>query len=83
MHVVLQAVPARPDGVARATRSRGRGLRPQVRRPERAAAIIDQVTAVAAEDGIEFRMDRALRANTFDAHRLLWLAARHAVTRRR
>ena len=43
--------------------------------PEQAAAIIDKVTAVAAEDGIEFRMDRALRANTFDAHRLLWLAA--------
>ncbi len=42
--------------------------------PEQAAAIIDKVTSVAAEDGIEFRMDRALRANTFDAHRLLWLA---------
>ena len=41
---------------------------------EQAAAIIDKVTSVAAEDGIEFRMDRALRANTFDAHRLLWLA---------
>lgn len=41
---------------------------------EQATAIIDKVTAVAAEDGIEFRMDRALRANTFDAHRLLWLA---------
>ena len=36
--------------------------------------IIDHVTAVAAEEGLEFRMDRALRANTLLAHRLLWLA---------
>jgi predicted DsbA family dithiol-disulfide isomerase len=43
--------------------------------PERAAQIIGHVTAVAAEDGIEFRMDRALRANTLLAHRLLWLAS--------
>jgi predicted DsbA family dithiol-disulfide isomerase len=43
--------------------------------PERAAQIIEHVTAVAAEAGIDFRMERALRANTFDAHRLLWLAS--------
>jgi predicted DsbA family dithiol-disulfide isomerase len=42
--------------------------------PERAQELIDHVTAVAAESGIEFRMDRALRANTLLAHRLLWLA---------
>ncbi len=42
--------------------------------PEQATAIIDRVTATAAEDGIEFHMDRALRANTLLAHRLLWLA---------
>jgi predicted DsbA family dithiol-disulfide isomerase len=42
---------------------------------ERAAAIIDHVTTVAAGEGIEFRLDRAVRANTFDAHRLLWLAS--------
>jgi predicted DsbA family dithiol-disulfide isomerase len=41
---------------------------------ERAQQIIDHVTAVAAESGIHFRMDRALRANTLLAHRLLWLA---------
>ncbi len=44
--------------------------------PERAAQIIDHVTTTAAEDGLEFRMDRALRANTLLAHRLLWLAGR-------
>jgi predicted DsbA family dithiol-disulfide isomerase len=42
--------------------------------PERAQEIIDHVTSVAAESGIQFRMDRALRANTLLAHRLLWLA---------
>ena len=42
---------------------------------ERAQEIIDRVTAVAAENGIQFRMDRALRTNTLLAHRLLWLAA--------
>jgi predicted DsbA family dithiol-disulfide isomerase len=41
---------------------------------DRAEQIIDHVTAVAAESGIGFRMDRALRANTLLAHRLLWLA---------
>ncbi|MEI6400905.1 MAG: DsbA family oxidoreductase [Actinomycetota bacterium] len=41
--------------------------------PERAAEIIHHVTTVAAGDGLEFRMDRAIRANTLLAHRLLWL----------
>lgn len=45
--------------------------------PERAAQIIQQFTAVAAADGIEFHMDRALRANTLLAHRLLWFAESH------
>ena len=42
--------------------------------PERATEILDRVTAVAAADGITFNMDRALRANTLLAHRLLWRA---------
>lgn len=42
--------------------------------PEQATAIIDRVTQEAAGEGIGFRMDRALRANTLLAHRLLWLA---------
>jgi len=42
--------------------------------PEQAAAIIDRVTTTAADEGLGFRMDRALRANTLLAHRLLWLA---------
>jgi len=42
--------------------------------PEQARAIIERVTAEAAGEGVEFHMDRALRANTLLAHRLLWLA---------
>ena len=42
--------------------------------PEQAAQILETVTERAAEAGIEFHMDRALRANTLLAHRLLWLA---------
>jgi predicted DsbA family dithiol-disulfide isomerase len=42
--------------------------------PERAQQLIDHVTEVAAESGLQFRMDRALRANTLLAHRVLWLA---------
>lgn len=42
--------------------------------PERAEQIIGHVSSVAAEEGLDFRMDLALRANTLLAHRLLWLA---------
>jgi predicted DsbA family dithiol-disulfide isomerase len=42
--------------------------------PEQARLIIDRVTAAAADDGLGFRMDLALRANTLLAHRLLWWA---------
>jgi predicted DsbA family dithiol-disulfide isomerase len=46
--------------------------------PERAQAIIDRVTTLAAGEGLEFRMDRAVRANTRLAHRLLWYASQPA-----
>ncbi len=42
--------------------------------PEQAAAIIDNITGIAAAEGLEFHLDRAQRANTRDAHRLLWYA---------
>jgi predicted DsbA family dithiol-disulfide isomerase len=41
---------------------------------DQAHAIIDRLTAVGAGEGLEFRMDRAIRANTRLAHRLLWWA---------
>lgn len=43
---------------------------------EQAEAIIRRVTETAAEDGLGFRMDIAVRANTLLAHRLLWWAER-------
>lgn len=45
--------------------------------PERAAAIIDHVSAVAAAEGLDFHLERARRANTRDAHRLLSFAFEH------
>ncbi len=42
--------------------------------PERAAAIIDHVTGIAAAAGLEFHLELAQRANTRDAHRVLWYA---------
>jgi len=44
--------------------------------PEAAMRIIDRMTATAAGEGLEFHLDAAQRANTFDAHRLIDYAAR-------
>jgi predicted DsbA family dithiol-disulfide isomerase len=41
---------------------------------ERADAMIENITGLAAADGLDFHLDRAQRANTRDAHRLLWFA---------
>lgn len=37
----------------------------------------ERIVALGAERGIDFRFDRSVRGNTFDAHRLLHLAADH------
>jgi predicted DsbA family dithiol-disulfide isomerase len=42
---------------------------------ERAEAMATQVTQVAAGVGLEMRFDRAVQANTFEAHRLVRFAA--------
>jgi predicted DsbA family dithiol-disulfide isomerase len=44
---------------------------------EQALAMHQRMTDVAAEDGLEFRFDKARGGNTFDAHRLVHLAAAH------
>jgi predicted DsbA family dithiol-disulfide isomerase len=44
---------------------------------ERALEMQAQMTEVAAGDGLDFRFDRARGGNTFDAHRLIHLAAAH------
>jgi len=47
---------------------------------ERSRAMDAQVAAVGAAEGIPFAFDRARRTpNTFDAHRLVWLAGREGV----
>ncbi len=46
---------------------------------ERAKEILDHVTAEAARVGLAFDMDRALRSNTANAHRILVLAERLGV----
>jgi predicted DsbA family dithiol-disulfide isomerase len=44
---------------------------------EGAQQMLDTMTARAAEEGLDFRFDRAARANTFDAHQVLHLAGEH------
>lgn len=39
---------------------------------DQAAAAISRITGAAEAVGLEMRLDRALRVNTFDAHRLVW-----------
>src|SRR3954453_16314103 len=46
---------------------------------EEAQAMNDRVTEVAAQAGLEYRLDRTQGGNTFDAHRLLHLALGHGV----
>jgi predicted DsbA family dithiol-disulfide isomerase len=41
---------------------------------ENARRMMAQVTQVAADEGLEYHLDRTLRGNTVDAHRLLHLA---------
>ena len=44
---------------------------------EQADQIIEKVSSIAAQNGLEFHLDRAQRANTMLAHRLLWVAEQH------
>jgi predicted DsbA family dithiol-disulfide isomerase len=46
---------------------------------EQAQARLAQVTEIAAAEGLEYRFDRQRAGNTFDAHRLLHLAAGYGV----
>jgi predicted DsbA family dithiol-disulfide isomerase len=46
---------------------------------ERAMAMNDRVSRLAAEEGLEYRLERARYANTFDAHRMIHLAATHGL----
>ena len=74
----LPALPARPEGAARHGDAGPRRVRPQVRRPPsgpRRSSTTSPRSPPA--EGLEFHLDTALRANTRDAHRLLWYAEHH------
>ncbi len=60
------------DPAARLARKYGMTL-------EEARAALDRVTGLAAQEGLTYRLDAARPANTFDAHRLLHLAADRGV----
>ena len=46
---------------------------------EQAEGMLDRMTRVADDEGLTFRLDIAQGGRTFDAHRLLHLAAEHGV----
>ena len=48
---------------------------------DRALAMMDNATQAAADAGLEFHLDKALSANTFDAHRVAHLAVAKGVGR--
>ncbi len=44
-----------------------------------AQQMIDNMTAAAAAEGLDFHFERAVAANTFDAHQVIHLAASHGI----
>ena len=44
-----------------------------------AAAMNERVSAIAAQEGLEYHLEQARYGNTFDAHRLIHLAATHGL----
>lgn len=44
---------------------------------KQAAAMNDRVSGIAAQEGLEYHLEQARYGNTFDAHRLIHLAATH------
>jgi predicted DsbA family dithiol-disulfide isomerase len=46
---------------------------------EHARAMHDHITEIAAGEGLDFRFDRVRGGNTFDAHRIVHLAAAHGL----
>ncbi|UTI66925.1 DsbA family oxidoreductase [Paraconexibacter antarcticus] len=47
--------------------------------PEEGQAKLDEMTAMAAGDGLDFHFERLRSGNTFDGHRLLHLSAEHGL----
>lgn len=67
-----------PDAPRRSTETLNELLAHKMHAPvERIAANQRRLTAMAAEEGLDYHLDRAQHGNTFDAHRLIHLAAEH------
>ena len=47
--------------------------------PDAVAAMNDRVTGIARDEGLDYRLDIARPANSFDAHRILALARSHGL----
>ncbi len=47
--------------------------------PAQAAASHDRVTSLAAQEGLDYHFEKAQYGNSFDAHRLIHLAAKHGM----
>ncbi|GLW96720.1 DSBA oxidoreductase [Microtetraspora sp. NBRC 16547] len=75
VEVVHRPFQLAPDAV-----SNGEPLLPSLARKFGGPAQVEQMTRrvaqAAAEDGLELDFERAIQANTFEAHRLIWLAQR-------
>ncbi len=48
-------------------------------RLEQAQALHDRLAAMGAQEGLDYRFDKVRTGNTFDAHRLIHLAAHHGL----
>ncbi|GGJ89785.1 DsbA family oxidoreductase [Deinococcus aquiradiocola] len=46
---------------------------------DKAQGMLDSMTATAAQEGLEYHFERASLANTFQAHQVIHLAARHGL----
>jgi len=69
-----------PEAPARSTQSIEQHLAEKFGRTlEEAREMNQRVTDLAADVGLDFHLENAQRANTFDAHRLLHLAAAHGL----
>jgi predicted DsbA family dithiol-disulfide isomerase len=66
----FQLDPTAPPGVATSVRE----VYDRKFGPDQAVRLIDRVTTMAAEVGLDFHLERAQRANTLLAHQVLWLA---------
>ncbi len=72
--IAYRAYQLDPKAPAGSTTSAMEGYARKFGGPEAAQRIVDHLTSVAREDGLDLRLDKAQRANTLLAHRALWMA---------